>query len=105
MELQRSFAADEQPVAALLRPGVEELDLAVEIHPRAPAREEVAPRGVPRGKGADVDGVEYELDGREVLVEGHDLRGHVEQLRRFGGTTSVTRTRIGAGSQMKFTCS
>jgi hypothetical protein len=80
MYVAGELTADQQPVTALRRVRVEELSRDSEIHARATTLEKVPLRGVLGGQTTDVNGIEDEVDGRQVLVEGDDLLGHCEEL-------------------------
>ena len=85
MELQGTLAADQQPVTPGGGPGVEIVDRRPHVDARAPAGDQVALGGVSGGQVADVDGVEDQVDGGKILVVGHHLLGHGEELGRLRG--------------------
>ena len=101
VELQRALAADEQPVAALGRPGVQIGHLrAAEVGARAAARQQVGRRGMrggrrprPRRRPGSARRAAGPRRTRPPAGPGRAASAG------SGGTTSVTRTGIGAGGE------
>ena len=83
VELQRALAPDQRPVLPALGPGVQEGHLARQIHSRSATRQQVTLGWVLACHHPDVDRVEHELDGRQIVVEVDGLAGHLKQLGRF----------------------